>query len=141
MMVRQVSRAIKKEYTKEGIPICLIPPCDKTPRQYQNKKYQNYCKDHNFLDLGEYNYWPELRLAVLRRDNHTCKKCGDNRRNIEKIKTSPWGRQFKESINNLEVDHIKEIAAGGDMWDKENLQTLCYSCHKKKTASFNSRKR
>ncbi len=33
----------------------------------------------------------------------------------------------------LEVDHITAIANGGDMWDENNLQTLCSRCHAKKT--------
>lgn len=35
-----------------------------------------------------------------------------------------------------EVDHIKEIALGGDPFDKSNLQALCSRCHKEKTARF-----
>ncbi len=33
----------------------------------------------------------------------------------------------------LEVDHKVAVANGGDMWDLNNLQTLCHSCHVKKT--------
>ena len=33
----------------------------------------------------------------------------------------------------LEVDHIKAVALGGEMWDKDNLQVLCSKCHKIKT--------
>lgn len=32
-----------------------------------------------------------------------------------------------------EVDHKKRIEAGGDMYDWDNLQALCKSCHSKKT--------
>ena len=35
-----------------------------------------------------------------------------------------------------EVDHKKEIALGGDPFDKANLQALCHGCHMKKTARF-----
>jgi hypothetical protein len=38
-----------------------------------------------------------------------------------------------------EVDHIIELAAGGDN-TLENLQVLCSPCHKAKTAKFNSRR-
>jgi len=34
----------------------------------------------------------------------------------------------------FEVDHIKAVSLGGDMWDKNNLQILCSTDHKKKTA-------
>jgi len=33
----------------------------------------------------------------------------------------------------MEVDHIKSLINGGDMFDENNLQTLCQDCHKKKT--------
>lgn len=33
----------------------------------------------------------------------------------------------------LEVDHKIPVGAGGEMWDKKNLQVLCNFCHKKKT--------
>jgi 5-methylcytosine-specific restriction protein A len=35
------------------------------------------------------------------------------------------------------VDHILAINDGGDAWDGENLQSLCRSCHSKKTQSDN----
>jgi len=42
----------------------------------------------------------------------------------------------------FDVDHIKALCNGGDMWDESNLQVLCNECHKKKTKSdLNERKR
>ena len=32
------------------------------------------------------------------------------------------------------VDHIKPISIGGDRLHQSNLQTLCNSCHNKKSA-------
>lgn len=32
------------------------------------------------------------------------------------------------------VDHIKAMAAGGDPWDRDNLQALDRVCHSRKTA-------
>jgi hypothetical protein len=37
----------------------------------------------------------------------------------------------------LEVDHVIELAAGGEN-SIENLQVLCKNCHKIKTSKFNS---
>ena len=40
------------------------------------------------------------------------------------------------------VDHIKEIADGGSVWDISNLQSLCDRCHRTKTAiAVNERKK
>jgi 5-methylcytosine-specific restriction protein A len=33
-----------------------------------------------------------------------------------------------------ETDHIKPISQGGEIWDNDNLQALCKSCHAKKSA-------
>ena len=33
----------------------------------------------------------------------------------------------------VEVDHIQRIADGGDWFDPANLQSLCHSCHSRKT--------
>ncbi len=44
------------------------------------------------------------------------------------IKELPW------SYDGLEVDHIKPVALGGDMFDENNLKVLCYTCHKEKTS-------
>lgn len=40
-----------------------------------------------------------------------------------------------------EVDHIKEIQDGGSKTDPDNLQSLCVSCHRKKTASEERKRR
>lgn len=34
-----------------------------------------------------------------------------------------------------QVDHIRPIAGGGDMWDEGNWQGLCPPCHSHKTAT------
>ncbi len=34
-----------------------------------------------------------------------------------------------------EVDHILPVRKGGDPYDPDNLQSLCKSCHSRKTAS------
>ena len=37
------------------------------------------------------------------------------------------------SEERFEVDHIVAVSLGGDMWDEDNLQVLCYTDHKEKT--------
>lgn len=62
---------------------------------------------------------PELREAVLRRDNYTCCKCGNSR--------------YEEPSLLLEVDHIVPIKAGGRT-TLDNLQTLCWRCNRSKSS-------
>lgn len=59
--------------------------------------------------------WLVLRHQILERDGWACVGCGTRR-----------GR--------LEVDHIHPVrTAPGRAFDPANLQTLCPSCHTKKT--------
>jgi len=62
--------------------------------------------------------WQDMRFQIFKRDNETCQLCG-----------------VKASWSFFDCDHKQPIAAGGEMWDKDNLQTLCESCHKIKTKS------
>lgn len=40
-----------------------------------------------------------------------------------------------------EVDHIVNVADGGDEWDWDNLQSACKHCHAVKTAREGARRR
>ncbi len=47
------------------------------------------------------------------------------------------GRLFQAKTNNntgIEIDHVKPISQGGEMYDYDNLQMLCHVCHTRKTA-------
>lgn len=59
--------------------------------------------------------WEHARQAALTRDQHTCQACG---------------------AKATEVDHIWEIADGGALYDLNNLQSLCFDCHKAKTLTM-----
>lgn len=58
--------------------------------------------------------WPALRLQAKRRDGFHCRECG--------------------AAGDLEVDHIKPVRTHPELaFDLSNLQTLCVSCHSRKT--------
>lgn len=114
--MRKVSRYIKPEYTANGEKICPIPPCTKICEKWKNGNYKNYCSNHSGRDMYQYTSWPYLRSKAIKRDNHTCQKCGKTR-------------------GLMEGDHIIPIALGGEEFDLDNVQTLCYHCHKRKTKS------
>ena len=59
-----------------------------------------------------------LRAQAFKMYGKTCNYCGDI---------------------GLEVDHVIELAAGGED-TIDNLQVLCKECHKRKTSAFNSKR-
>lgn len=62
--------------------------------------------------------WQALRKRHLRL-HPVCEVCGSDDR--------------------LQVDHIVPISRGGGRLDPHNLQTLCHSCHSRKTATERAR--
>ena len=89
------------------------------------KHHRVYCSRKcslQFLEDPRYHkkmlLWTRIRAEVLW-EHKTCQICGVN--------------------HSSEVDHIKEIARGGDPFDKSNLQAVCSRCHKRKTALFLSK--
>ena len=65
----------------------------------------------------DWRSWDQARRAALRRDRYRCRNCGRPGR--------------------LEVDHIQPLDKGGAAFDSANLQTLCRTCHRQKTAREN----
>lgn len=61
--------------------------------------------------------WQVFRTFILERDGYRCQACGAARR--------------------LEVDHKVPCWKGGAAWDPANCQSLCRSCHIKKTRKEN----
>ena len=58
--------------------------------------------------------WSKVRLQVLARDGWKCTRC--------------------QKSGRLEVDHVKPLERGGELYDLGNLQSLCRSCHIAKSA-------
>ncbi len=65
--------------------------------------------------------WRRKREQIFKRDQYTCQIC-------QRI-----GQPTKGKDSSLELDHIINLANGGTNTDN-NLQTICHSCHKTKTA-------
>ena len=67
------------------------------------------------------NSWASTRWRTLRRDHFLCVPCA----------------QAGKRTYSREVDHIIEIADGGDEFDLGNTQTICKRHHRLKTAVNN----
>ena len=62
------------------------------------------------------------RRAVLTRDAWQCRACG----------------RICANKREAQADHVVPIAQGGDRYDVANGQTLCITCHSRKTRAENS---
>jgi len=106
-----LNRQAKKD--AEGRSICIN--CDKI----LPKRRWLYCSDKCNMAFYKKHVkdWNIIREEVFERDGYICQDCGE-----------------KLSLSEAQCDHIVPIFLGGSEFDKENLQTLCEECHKKKTA-------
>jgi 5-methylcytosine-specific restriction enzyme A len=79
-----------------------------------NAHYDRFVRDKNSTAFYKSKVWRETRAHVLRRDNHLCQHCYQDKR----IRAADM------------VHHIEELK---DAWDKRllisNLISLCNSCH------------
>jgi len=153
-MARKMQRYLERRYNDEGKSLCLVPICNNLAALKKNGNERNYCINHRWSDMRKFTNWRDFSRTIIERDGNRCTKCGDNRETIKierNEKVYNWGikepfrkkenyRKVISHVSNLEVHHIKEVAIDGDMWNPDNCQTLCYSCHKKKTSHFNSKR-
>ena len=94
--------------------------CDQHKRatyRYQNR-VRREDSERRAIDANHNSpRWRKYRAWKLRQDP-LCAECQ---------------RQGRTSIAVI-VDHIAPVAAGGDFWDPNNTQSLCDTCHRKKSA-------
>ena len=113
--------------------LCTFPGCNQTvevdsndrnpprcPRHIKTFTPKKVYHDHQW-HRAQYFYsssqWKRLRERHITQ-HPLCQRCERSGRVVE-------GR---------DVDHIIEIEDGGSKTDPDNLQTMCVSCHRKKTA-------
>ena len=117
-----------------------MPKKPKTPCRYPNCKElvdERYCEHHKKIVERNYNKyerdkksqkfyqsigWKTMRKRKLAQ-NPFCEEC------------EKQNKFMKASM----VDHIRPIRQGGDALDINNLQSLCWSCHSRKSAQEGSR--
>lgn len=100
-----------------GRPLCCWCGVEVTGRR------QSWCSDACVLDFKATYYrapdW-QIKRAIFERDRGVCAMCG-------------------EQSHSWEADHILEWAEGGRT-NLQNLQTLCRTCHKSKSAGYAARR-
>jgi hypothetical protein len=80
--------------------------------------------NHLIRNLPEMKIWINY---IFKRDNYTCKKCGQYGGKLHAHHKKPFSIILKQ--NNITT--IKEALNCKELWEKSNGVTLCIKCHKK----------
>lgn len=91
-------------------------------KKQANKEYNQYQRDKFSKTFYNTPKWREIRKLKLTQSPF-CEECRKN------------GTIVKATI----VDHIKPIKQGGEPYALDNLQSLCWSCHSRKSIIEGSR--
>lgn len=91
------------------------PDHTEAPSYTPKKRYQHHY--HNGKRIYQSSRWRKLRDAHIAREP-VCRHC----------------LKYDIVTPAKVVDHIIEIEDGGEIWNPDNLQSLCHSCHNAKTA-------
>jgi len=89
---------------------------------HRNEGWQQHQRGLSRHQRGYGSKWDIIRVRILKRDRHICQQCLRN------------GRPRPAET----VDHIIPKAHGGTDEDS-NLESLCWPCHKRKTATERNR--
>jgi 5-methylcytosine-specific restriction protein A len=93
------------------------PRCNAHPLEAKPKKL--YAHHHDEAGKNIYHSWQWKKLRKLKASKDPlCEHC------------KRYGIYEPLAV----VDHVKELADGGEPYDINNLQSLCHSCHNRKTA-------
>lgn len=100
---------------------CTQPGCKQyavTDGRCDNHKREAWAsnKGKTRHERGYGHQWDKIRKSILRRDSYLCQPCKRNNR-VTKAD---------------QVDHIRPKSQGGGD-NADNLQSICYICHKLKT--------
>ncbi len=89
---------------------------------HRNTNWENHQQGKSRHERGYGRLWDSIRPRILKRDRHLCQECLRH------------GRATPATT----VDHIIPKAHGGTDADS-NLESLCWPCHRSKTATERTR--
>lgn len=156
---REGHKVIFSDIANQRIKDKQCPTCGKPKAEWKRRTDWrcccSECTDRFWQEFVTVRSWQDLRAKCFKRDNYTCKRCGQRPvpTKIEFIQNKDEngqklfkdrGEWFREErvIENPTIedfssfligDHIIPIALGGAEWDINNLQTLCKVCNRIKT--------
>jgi len=132
MTERESYRQIFSPEAERRIQNDECPNCGKSKTEWNRRTSWRCCSTECTKEFWEKHdkswSWVQFRFEVFKRDNFTCAKCSKRKTIHSKFDDKEYGDDSK-----LIADHIKPLAVGGEMWNMNNLQTLCIDCNKIKT--------
>lgn len=96
-----------------------------------------YCEEHQKLVDKQYNRYE--RDTFSREFYKTSKWKAVRRRHLSMFPLCAECLKTGKITRGEIVDHIRPIKQGGEKFAESNLQTLCWSCHSRKSATEGSR--
>lgn len=120
----------EKVMPKKPLKPCSYPGCPKLTES-------RYCLEHKQLTDKQYNTYQRDKVSQRFYQSAEWK-------NLKKLKlsTSPLCEECKRQgklVKATMADHITPIKQGGYPLDIKNLQSLCWSCHSRKSVKEGSR--
>ena len=78
--------------------------------------------------IREYKQW---RTAVFERDDYTCQECGARRKKGDRVVIQAHHKKpFYKILAENEIKNIQQAKDCKELWEIDNGQTLCISCHR-----------
>lgn len=103
--------AINGELSRDEEKLLILEYADKERRKFERLKNKFSTKKSEELNFERVRIPEEVRIAVWRRDQGRCARCG--------------------SRENLEYDHIVPVSKGGGNTER-NIELLCQDCNRAK---------
>src|SRR5206468_2275324 len=106
---------IKGNFTSEQEKLLVQDDFDSERRKFERLRHKFYLAQHTKTRSDRAGIPEEVRIAVWRRDNGRCVRCGSRER--------------------LEYDHIIPVSNGGGN-SVRNIELLCEACNRSKGANI-----
>lgn len=120
----KMSESAKKRYATQPHPLLGKQRPDMLGEQNPNWNGGVASLFRKFRRVAKYKQW---RTECYQRDDYTCKCCGKRgvELNVDHIKP------FALIVMEYKIQNTKQLHECAEIWNLDNGQTLCVSCHRK----------
>jgi len=90
------------------------------PMREKRKPWRWYKENGSTIKFHQSQDWRDKVMEIFRRDNFICQECGRTANELKRVGLK------------LNCHHIMPIYKGGELFENNNLITLCEECHIRK---------